>query len=53
VSLNADLPPEPKAPKEEAPKAKEEPKAEEMEEEDPESDLELDMTGVIRKYLPY
>ena len=49
--MNADLPPKPEAPKEEAiPKAKGEPQEEVMEEEeDPESDLELDMTGVIGK----
>lgn len=52
ISLNADLPPEPEAPKkeeeEEVPEATTEAKAEAMEEEqDPESDLELDMTGVI------
>ena len=49
ISLNAELPPEPEAPKkEEVPEPSTHAKAEAMEEEqDPESDLELDMTGVI------
>jgi hypothetical protein len=48
LSLNAELPPAPEPPKaKDAPKMEPEPKEEAMEEEDPESDLELDMTGVI------